>query len=541
MKLHLLEFLRHESDQRLQPMLVAMLMSGVGNGALIALANLGATSAEFTAVRGLLLALYIAALTLYIAGLRRALASGFVASEQALERVRTRLTTGLLQADLAYVERHAETGRFTPLTQDTRLIADAMTQALYCLQMLGLFAVSGIYMAWKDPATFGLVALVFIGVLPLLIRNYRQATQDTLLSAESESAFITLFGDLLSGFKEVKLNRARSEAIQKDLTAKARRAHMPRQKVNQSTVDGLQFSIGIFYLLIAVLVFVLPEIWPSHEDTVEQTLSTVLFLMGPLTMLATTLPMLARAEATVVGLYALEGEINAHGSGATRSEPVVSHSPNAFDQLALQASTFYYCDPSGEVTFQCGPIDLQLNRGDLIFITGGNGSGKSTLLKMLTGLYEPLEGYLFLDGRRVDASLREQWCEMFAIVFTDFHLFDRLYGMEHVDPAEVQHWLQVMGLEHKTRFQDGRFTQTSLSTGQRKRLAFIVAVLRKKPICVFDEVAADQDPDFRRRFYRELLPELRLRGITIIVVSHDDAYFDCADRLIRLQDGRIVG
>jgi ABC-type siderophore export system fused ATPase/permease subunit len=128
-KLHLLEFLRHESDQRLQPMLVAMLMSGVGNGALIALANLGATSAEFTAVRGLLLALYIAALMLYIAGLRRALASGFVASEQALERVRTRLTTGLLQADLAYVERHAETGRFTPLTQDTRLIADAMTQA----------------------------------------------------------------------------------------------------------------------------------------------------------------------------------------------------------------------------------------------------------------------------------------------------------------------------------------------------------------------------------------------------------------------------
>ena len=136
MKLHLLDFLRHESDQRLKPMLVAMLLSGVGNGALMAIANLGAASAEFTAARGLLLALYIAALTFYIAGLRRGLASGFVASEQALERVRTRLTTRLLQADLAYVERHAETGRFTPLTQDTRLIADAITQALYCLQML---------------------------------------------------------------------------------------------------------------------------------------------------------------------------------------------------------------------------------------------------------------------------------------------------------------------------------------------------------------------------------------------------------------------
>jgi putative ATP-binding cassette transporter len=539
-KLHLLEFFRHESDQRLKPMLVAMLLSGIGNGALMAIANLGAASAEFTAARGLLLALYIAALTLYIAGLRRALASGFAASEQALERVRTRLTTRLLNADLAYVERHAESGRFTPLTQDTRLIANAMTQALYCLQMLGLFAVSGVYMAWKDPATFGMVALVFAGVLPLLIRNYRQATQNTLLSADSESAFITLFAELVSGFKEVKLNRARSEAIQKDLSAKARRAHAPRHKVNQSTIDGLQFSSGIFYLLIAVLVFVLPEIWSSYGDTVEQTLSTVLFLMGPLMGLASTLPMLARAEATVVGLYALEDEINAHSLIPTTLEPNVSTARATFEHLNLQAVSFQYTDPSGEVTFQCGPLDLQIDYGDLVFIIGGNGSGKSTLLKLLTGLYEPLEGELLLDGRKVDAALREQWRELFAIVFTDFHLFDRLYGMEHVDPAEVQRWLQVMGLEHKTRYQDGRFTQTSLSTGQRKRLAFIVAVLRNKPICVFDEVAADQDPEFRRRFYRELLPGLRARGTTVIVVSHDDAYFDCADRLIRLRDGRIA-
>jgi putative ATP-binding cassette transporter len=517
-----------------------MLLSGVGNGALIALANLGAASAEITAARGLLLALYIGALAVYTAGLRRGLIIGFVASEQALERVRTRLTTRLLQADLAYVERHAETGRFTPLTQDTRLVADAITQALYCLQMMGVFAVSSVYMALKDPATFALVGAVFIGVLPLLIRNYRQATQDTLRSSESENGFIALFGEIVSGFKEVKLNRSRGEAIQKDLTAQARRAQLPRQKVNQSTVDGLQFSSGIFYLLIAVLVFVLPEIWPSHDDTVAQTLSTVLFLMGPLTMLSTTLPMLARAEATVVGLYALEGEIGANSHGATSSSPVASTSPNPFGELAIRSVRFRYTDASGAVTFECGPIDLRLNRGDLVFVIGGNGSGKSTLLKLLTGLYEPLAGERLLDGRRVDAALLEQWRELFAIVFTDFHLFDRLYGMEHVDPTEVQRWLQVMGLAHKTRYSDGRFTQTSLSTGQRKRLAFIVTVLRNKPICVFDEVAADQDPDFRRRFYRELLPELRARGTTIIVVSHDDAYFDCADRLIRLQDGRIV-
>ena len=540
MKIHLLEFFSRESDQPLQRLLVAIVLSGIGEGMLMALAILGAGSVEFTPARSALLVLYLVALTLYLGGLRRALKIGFVASEQALKRVRTRLTARLVQADLAYVERHAGTGRFTPLTQDTRLIADAMTQALYCLQSLALFAVSGLYLAWKDPATFGLVALVFVVVLPMLARNYHRATQETRLSTECEGAFFGLFGDMVTGFKEVKLNRARSQALQAGLMAQARRAHAPRHEVNQSTVDGLQFSNGTFYVLLAVLVFVLPELWPAHSDTVEQTLSTVLFLMGPLTMFATTLPMLARAEAAVAGLYALEDEINASSRGPATPEQAFSVEPPAFEHLSLHAVRYQYTDASGEVTFDCGPHDLQIRRGELVFIIGGNGSGKSTLLKLLTGLYVPLEGELRLDGRGVDAALRERWRELFAIVFTDFHLFDRLYGLEQVDPAEVQRWLQVMGLDRKTRYQEGRFTHTSLSTGQRKRLAFIVAVLRNKPICVFDEVAADQDPDLRRRFYRELLPELRARGTTVIVVSHDDAFFDCADRLIRLQDGRIV-
>ena len=542
MKGHLLAFYRRESGAPLQPALVAIVLAGVGQGMLMALANLGAESAEFTTQRMVLLVCYVVAMVLYLGGLRRALRAGFVLSEQALERVRVRLSTRLLQADLAYVERHAGTGRFTPLQQDTRLIADAMTQALYGLQSLALFAVSSVYMAWKDPTTFGLVALVFVVVLPKLMRNYHRTTEETRQSAEREGAFFGLFGDLVQGFKEAKLNRARSEAIQAGLARRALQAHAPRHQVNQRTVDDLQFSNGIFYVLLAVLVFVLPEFASTRHDKVEQTLSTVLFLMGPLTMFATTLPMLARAEAAVAGLYALEAEVDAAAHGrATEADLAPDAAPTLeFTTLGLHGAGFHYTDAEGEVTFRSGPHELEIRRGELVFIVGGNGSGKSTLLKLLTGLYAPLEGELRLDGRTVDASLRPVYRELFSIVFTDFHLFDRLYGLDHVDPAEVQRWLTVMGLEHKTRFEDGRFTQTSLSTGQRKRLAFIVAVLRDKPVCILDEVAADQDPEFRRRFYRELLPGLRERGTTVIVVSHDDAYFDCADRLIRLQDGRIV-
>lgn len=553
----LLQFYHRESGRPLQPALVAIALSGLGQGMLMALANMGAESAELSWLRSGLLIAYLLMMVVYLGGLRRALRDSFQASELALEKVKTRLATRLLQADLAYVEQHAHTGRFTPLTQDTQMIANAITQALYGLQSLAMFAVCSLFMVWQDPVTFGLVLLILVGAMPKLMRNYQRAADETRLSAEREGRFFALFGDMVSGFKEVKLNRTRSEAIQAELVRRASCAHAPRHGINQRTVDDLQLSNGIFYVLLAVLVFLLPELVPSRHDTVEQTLSTVLFLMGPLTMFATTLPMLARAEAAVGGLYALEAEIeaachgrpveadltplaNAASSEAQAQAPALPPLSLQFETLGLHGASFAYTGTDGEVSFRSGPHELEIRRGELIFIVGGNGAGKSTLLKLLTGLYPPMEGELRRDGQVVDASAREAWRELFSIVFTDFHLFERLHGLDHVDPAEVQRWLQVMGLQHKTRYEDGRFTQTSLSTGQRKRLAFIVAVLRNKPVCVLDEVAADQDPDFRRRFYRELLPELRARGTTVIVVSHDDAYFDCADRLIRLQDGRIV-
>ena len=541
----LLAFLRREADLPLPPMLLAMALSGLCQGLLIALANTGAASASegLTLTRLAMVGVYLVGLAGWVLGQRRGLRDCFTASEQALERVKTRLATRLLQADLAYVEREAASGRFTPISQDTRLVADAVMQGLYCLQSLALFAASGLYMVWKDPITFGLIALVFALAVPQLMRHYQRANTETRLSAGREERFFALFGELVQGFKEVKLNRARSEAIQAELQSRARCAHAPRHDINRRTVDDLQFSSGVLYVLLAALVFVQPAIWPSRSDSIEQGLSIVLSLMGPLTAFATTLPMLGRAEASVGALYALEAEIDRAAHGRAAEVDLLANDPPApptFERLGLHGAAFHYTDAAGEVTFRSGPHALEIRRGELVFIVGGNGSGKSTLLKLLTGLYAPMEGELRRDGQVVDAAAREDWRELFSIVFTDFHLFERLHGLDDVDPAEVQRWLQVMGLERKTRFEDGRFTQTALSTGQRKRLAFIVAVLRNKPVCVLDEVAADQDPDFRRRFYRELLPELRARGTTVIVVSHDDAYFDCADRIVRLQDGRIV-
>ncbi|HEX7679875.1 MAG TPA: cyclic peptide export ABC transporter, partial [Thermoanaerobaculia bacterium] len=100
--------------------------------------------------------------------------------------------------------------------------------------------------------------------------------------------------------------------------------------------------------------------------------------------------------------------------------------------------------------------------------------------------------------------------------------------------------LQLIELADKTTVRDSAFETLDLSAGQRKRLALMVSLLEDRPIAVFDEVAADQDPAFRRKFYKEILPLLKRGGKTVIAVTHDDRYFDEGDRLLKMDEGRFV-
>jgi putative ATP-binding cassette transporter len=197
--------------------------------------------------------------------------------------------------------------------------------------------------------------------------------------------------------------------------------------------------------------------------------------------------------------------------------------------------------------FSIGPINLTIQPGELVFIVGGNGSGKTTLAKVLTGLYEPEEGTIEVDGRTIGWRERAAYRQRFSAVFNDFHLFDALLGI--VDPddpsraqadARANALVAKLALDHKVKVVDGAFSTRALSTGQRKRLALVVAYLEDRPFYLFDEWAADQDPSFKAVFYEQLLPELRARGKAVIVITHDDRYFDLADRLLKLDNGRIV-
>jgi len=196
---------------------------------------------------------------------------------------------------------------------------------------------------------------------------------------------------------------------------------------------------------------------------------------------------------------------------------------------------------AGSEPFHLGPIDLNIAQGDIVFIVGENGSGKTTLIKLLLGLYPPQAGEILLNGNAVSDPERDDYRQLFTTVFADYYLFDDLVqgsAAQSLDSATK--YLERLEIAHKVSVKDGVFSTTDLSTGQRKRLALVNAWLEERPVLVFDEWAADQDPAFRRIFYTELLPDLKRLGKTIIVISHDDRYFDIADQLVRLRAGQVV-
>ncbi|TDP33066.1 ATP-binding cassette domain-containing protein [Nocardia ignorata] len=198
-------------------------------------------------------------------------------------------------------------------------------------------------------------------------------------------------------------------------------------------------------------------------------------------------------------------------------------------------------DESGEGGFRLGPIDLVFEPGQITFIVGGNGSGKSTLAKIITGLYVPRTGSLSLNGERIDHDNIEWFRQNSSAVFTDFHLFEDYLGFDRpgID-AEVRRYLEELQIAHKVSVEGGRLSTVDLSQGQRKRLALLTALLEDRQIYVFDEWAADQEPRFREVFYREILSDLKQRGKTVIVITHDDRYFDCADQLVKLDFGLVA-
>ncbi|MDQ7091563.1 MAG: cyclic peptide export ABC transporter [Methylococcales bacterium] len=513
-------------------------LSGVANGIILMAINVAADNVHDKAKELVLLVFLLSMFLIYVYALHYALSQSLNAVEDGLEKIKIRIAGKIRNTSLRFMEEHQDIGMYSALIQDTNMITEGVVQSIYTIQNCLMLIVTGMYLTVMSPLAFVAVFSLVGCMLPIYLKKFNKTNEEMERTAKKEGEFLNYFNAVLKGFKELKLNQRESD----DIYLQLRNVSKDMQKImtssNLSFIFDMIFSSSIVFAILLVTVFIVPSLTPTHSDVIHSITSSIIFIMGPLVMLATGIPVFAKTNNSIERLYTLEAKVDSVNSSMSNNAnqyPLCTE----FKTLEMEGALFHYRDASGDCLFTSGPHSFKLEKGSLLFIVGGNGSGKSTFLKLLTGLYQPEEGSLYLDGELLESSQYPAYRELFSIVFTDFHLFDRIYGLPDLNESDVNYWLKEMKLEKKTQFHDYSFTNINLSTGQKKRLAFIVAVLRNHPICIFDELAADQDPQFRQYFYETVLPRLKKQGRTIIVVSHDEPYFHCADSVLRLEDGKI--
>jgi putative ATP-binding cassette transporter len=461
-------------------------------------------------------------------------------SRRSVARLSLELSERILAAPLRQLEEMGPARLLALLTADVPAIA----QGLQVVPTLGVNAVIVAcclaYLAWLSPAVLSsLLGLLVLGLLAQRLLGARALRALRRAREEGDSLFGQYRG-LIEGLKELKTHRRRREAFLsgplRDATEALERQNTRGQFLLALATGGGRF---LFFGLIGYLLFVQPRLTPGLEpSTLAGYVVALLFLMAPLQSFGPALPALLRARVALHKVQELGKSLVGPGAGAAEGPGELGP---AFATLGLVGVTHSYRRERDGTGFTLGPLHLALRPGEVVFVVGGNGSGKTTLVKLLVGLYRPERGEVRLDGVAVREPAREAYRQLFTAVFSDCHVFEGLLGLER--PAldsEALDYLVELHLEHKVGVADGVLSTTELSRGQRKRLALLTAYLEDRPVYVFDEWASDQDPLFKDVFYTKILPRLKERGKLVVAVTHDDRYFPQADRLIHLEEGKVV-
>lgn len=538
--MRLLLFLIRSSPWLFTSALASSVVSGLVGAYVVALIN-----EALSAGPSLSLGLEFAAASVGVLLTRWFSQSQFVElSERTLARLRAHVSAAFAEAPFAEIEARGSARLQAVLTEDVAVVSGFFVTlpelVMHAAIVLGCLAYLGV-LSWQ--LLLFALGMVVLGSLGYLLAEAR-ALGHLRVAREHEDELYRSFRALFDGAKELKLHRARRrQFVEEALKQTIERVRERRTRGSKIYVGSAAFGAFAFFVLIGVVLFVLGR-WLEVDSRVLSGYALMfLYMMLPLEAVLGALPAASRARVALERIAEVGIDAPALSRAlAAADEPGGDGAPSRdFESVALRQVTHRYQRDTEDGVFTLGPLSLELRRGELVYLVGGNGSGKTTLAKLLVGLYEPEGGAVLLNGEPVAPAAREAYRQCFSTVFSDFFLFDGPLGAASADAGRARELLCELKLDHKLSIEAGRFSTTALSHGQRKRLALLVAYLEDRPVYVFDEWAADQDPSFKEVFYRVLLPELKARGKAVLVITHDDRYFDLADRSIKLEAGRVVG
>lgn len=462
--------------------------------------------------------------------------------EKELDRMRLRMSLKIRQANLQTFESIGKSVFNTVLNRDTSIIAQSSPYIINACGGIVMLVVGSVLIFFQSAVAFFVAAAIIFACVFYYLEQRKALSKHLEISTQHETAFFGNLTDLLDGFKQMKLNSAKDQAFYEESLSKLS-GSIVESKIDSARIQVKLVVVGqlFMFLLMGGVVFVLPSVSPSELNTIPTVIALLLFISSPIGDIVGAFQMLEPTNHAVKNIMELEKRLDELNHAEAEEKPLepFNISNPKLEFIGCEACEFSYSKSMQADGFSIGPIDFKITPGETVYVVGGNGSGKSTFLKMLTGLYMPDRGNLVMNGKPVLGKKVVSYRNLFTPIFTDFHLFDKLYGLKDYDQAVVDEWLDVMDLSDELTIRDGVISTRDLSTGQRKRLAMIVSVLEDRPVCVYDEVAADQDPHFRKYYYEEFLPKLKEQNKAVFAITHDDHYFHTADRVLRMEYGQL--
>ncbi|MBA4534121.1 cyclic peptide export ABC transporter [Brevibacillus halotolerans] len=530
----LLLFSKKKQENIYFSLMVLSIVSGFGNAFIIFIVNEAFVRTN-NLVNGLLF-YFIIGIFMYVVS-QKVLRSRLVTlTNQLVYEKRMELVDKLLQTSFSSLEQ-IEQGRIqATLNNDTEVISRAINIIITCVTNLITLVCCFIYLGVMNFYAFVLSALIIGLVAAIYYLIGEKANKLWEKTRDIQNVFFKFISDMTSGSKELTLHRRKREEFH--LAVQESCAEYRDKRAEGDLKFANVFIIGelLFIIVIGCVVFIFPEIFKQMDvDMLRNYVFVFLYMTGPVNGLLNGLPQIVMIRISWKRITNMIQEL-ALAKDKEQDKVILSESIKQPIRMVVTDVSYDY-EAQEERGFSVGPINFEFASGEIIFITGGNGSGKSTLAKLLTGLYAPVKGEISINGSKVTHAQLNQY---YSAIFGDFHLFDRLYGIDFMqNEKEIERYLEVLELQDKVKVENGVFSTTKLSTGQKKRLALLITYLEDRPICLFDEWAADQDPEYRRFFYQVLLPDMKQKGKCIIAITHDDQYFHIADKVIKMDAGQM--
>ena len=533
----LVSFLTDSNPKQLRELSLLAGLVGILNTLLIAVIN---TAAADVAKNESVTLEFLGYALIFIAFLlctRRANEQNIEKANDFIYRFKIRIMHDVFRSNLYKVDKLGRDYILEVLNRDTQLVSQSVNSVLGIFQsMLTVFFLM-LYMATISMTACLILLSSTIVVLIVGVAELNQLVEALRNLSVREAQVNGLYASFLSGYKEVKMNSRRALGLTRDMIADAKDVNTEKTALLQRMTRFFMYLQMLMYLVVGLIIFVVPVFSTDFASNVLMVTTTALFLASSVSSAIVMVPNLSIANIAARNLRELSENLSFESSDRTTTGLTEFSDVKT---LKLENITYVHSTDGGGRPFTLGPISYEFQAGNVYFIRGNNGSGKTTLIRVLLGLYQSQSGRLLVNGEPIAEPSNSAYRDLFAVVFSDFYLFKKLYGLPAAEEAELNDLLDLFQMRSKVSIENGVFSDLNFSTGQRKRLALLVALLEKKKIIVLDEWAADQDPEFRQEFYERIIPKLRELGKTVIAITHDDQYYELADHVIYMENGQSI-